>query len=142
MGANIYQKKGVNGTLDLMREISFPEGRLRDQEIESDRPGRANTPAHGRRTAFSSNDAHDHLAQKFASQISDQLLAALNQNSFDRLVLVAEANFLGKLREALDHNLKSKVIQELDRDLGKMGNKEVNDYLNGALDLRQPVAAS
>ena len=50
MGANIYQKKGVNGTLDLMREISFPEGRLRDQEIESDRPGRANTPAHGRRT--------------------------------------------------------------------------------------------
>ncbi len=143
LGANFYQKRGVNGALELVRELAFPEGRLRDQEIESDRPGRANTPGHGRRSAFSAAEsAHDHLAQKFAQTLAQELSSSLHQKAFDQLVLVAEPSFLGLLRSELDGNLKAKVAQELDRDLSKFGQKELSDYLNGALDLRVPAAAS
>jgi protein required for attachment to host cells len=127
-GARIVEH--TRSGLKLIEEIDHAAGRLKDNEIESDRPGRAFSSVGTGRSAYSPHEtAHDHAAQTFASQLAQTLRAARNEHRFDRLVLVAEPRFLGMMRGALDGATAALIHDEAHKDLANVPMHDLHSHL-------------
>jgi protein required for attachment to host cells len=75
----------------------------------------------------------DHLREfdrRFATQIVNELLTLHNEHQSDRLILAAEPQILGVVRNVLSLNqVKSLKVRELAKDLGKFSPPEIHQYL-------------
>jgi protein required for attachment to host cells len=120
----------------LVSEISHDTGRLKDSEIYSDRPGRVfDRTGSGRHAISSEETAHEHDATVFAREIAEKLRVARHQQRFDRLVLVAEPRFLGRLRAALDEQTEALVDTTVGKDLAQVPLHELMPHLRGEVSL-------
>lgn len=135
-GARIFENQGPGQGLRLLENIPNPEGRLRDSEINSDKPGRAFDKFGSARHSMSKEHLpSEQLAMHFAKQLGDRLDKGRSQNQFDRLVLVAEPRFLGELRAALPVHTATLVSATVDRDLGGISDRDVPGHLGEAVRL-------
>ena len=127
-GARILERK--RGGLQLLSEIVHEAGKLKDGEINSDRPGRAFDRTGGGRHAMSSQETpHDHVAGVFARELAETLRAGRLEHRFDRLVLVAEPRFMGMLRGALDGETAALIHDTVGKDLAKVPVDELSSHL-------------
>ena len=118
--AVIYESRGPGIPLANIAELDNPRGRLREREVNSDRPGRAFDRVGGGRHAHSSEeDLADHDARTFASQLVAQLEHGRSRQAFSRLVLVAPPKLLGMLRAALPEALGSLLAATLPKDIAQ-----------------------
>jgi protein required for attachment to host cells len=104
-GARVFESRGPGKGIDLVETIEHPEGRMRDRDIDSDRPGRSFRKDSGdpRRAAMSRKEGpHDRAVSNFARALTDKLQQARMENQYERLVLVAPPRLLGLLRSSLD----------------------------------------
>jgi protein required for attachment to host cells len=74
------------------------------------------------------HDTHS-PAMEFAFEIGLWLEEALKSNSYDRLVLVAAPRMLGDLRKTMSTNVHSHIVAEVNKDLTKMPERELQDEL-------------
>lgn len=121
-GARIIEYAGRSEGLSLVEEIDHAEGRLKNSELETDKPGAASEGGgkpggHGMGNVES---AHDHVAGEFARRLAQTLAAARNEHRVDALYLVAEPRFLGMLRGALDGPTAGLVRDTLPKDLARV----------------------
>jgi protein required for attachment to host cells len=73
---------------------------------------------------------NDHRNEKeFSSEIALWLDNALRSNSYDRLVLVAAPRMLGHLRHAIGHNVQDRIVAQVDKDLTKMPENDLQAEL-------------
>lgn len=130
-------KSGFGRHLILVHEIEHPEGRMRNQDIDSDRPGTASSGGHGtsRRAMQHEETAHEHKASAFAQTIATELSKARAAGKFDSLILVAEPGFLGLLRDALDKATSQTVVDSVNKNLAVEKPNEVAQHLGNALPL-------
>jgi protein required for attachment to host cells len=127
-GARIIEH--TRSGLQLVSEIEHAAGRLKDNEMGSDRPGRAFSSAGTGRSAYSPREtAHDHAAHTFANELAQTLRAARNEHRFERLVLVAEPRFLGMLRGALDDATAALIHDEVHKDLAHVPLHDFQSHL-------------
>lgn len=83
-----------------MEVLEHPEGRLKPQFIDADRPGRSFESAGAKRHAMSREvDPKKHVAIAFAKQVAERLESARIHGEMDRLILIAAPEFLGLLRD-------------------------------------------
>jgi protein required for attachment to host cells len=118
-GARLFENRGPGRDLTLIETIYHPEGMLQNREIETERRGRANQSS-GRmvHNTYDTNlDATDHLAEVFAKHLAVHLDEARRKNAFSKLILVAEARFLGKLKGALSKQTDELIHMTLSKDL-------------------------
>jgi len=116
--------------LRLVSQIDHQAGKLKDGEIESDRPGRGASSAGGGRHGLSQHESsHEHDAQTFARELAEVLRVARNEHRFERLVLVAEPHFLGILRGALDSATSALVHDTVGKDLAHVPLRDLADHL-------------
>lgn len=115
-------------------ELEFPEGRLQDREIVSDRPGRAQRRAQSReRSTFSTAEgAHDHLTEVFARRVAGIIGEARAAGRFSALVLAAEPRFLGRLRRALDPVTRDLVAATVEKSFAALPDRELPRVLGEA----------
>lgn len=133
-GARLFENKGPGKGLDLLREIDHPEGRLKNREIVSDKPGRGYESRGGGHHAYEQErEPTTHVAEQFAKQISGILDEGRNRQAYGRLVLVAEPRFLGNLRSALSRETASMVSATIDKDLGGIESREMAKHLDGVM---------
>lgn len=129
-GAKIYERTRSKRTLRLIAEIHHPEGRLKDRELNSDRPGQSYSSHNPERHSMGkSQSTHAHLAIQFANVLARELEKAWGQNKFDRLVLVSGPVFLGKLRKALNSTLRKKLMGVLDSEWIGVAKGQIVKYL-------------
>lgn len=129
-GARIFENLGPGKGLDLVQEIEHPEGRERNREIDTDRPGRSFQSADARRSSMGrEEDAHERVVADFARQVAAKLEHARTSHAYDRLVLVAAPRFLGLLRGALDDVTTKLVVGSLDKDLAHCKESELGEHL-------------
>lgn len=130
-------KSGFGRHLKLVREIEHPEGRMRNHEIDSDRPGEASAGGRGtsRRSMQHEETAHEHVVSAFAHTVASELSKARAGGAFDKLILVAEPGFLGVLREALDRPTAQLVVDSVKKNLAIELPNEVAQHLGRALPL-------
>ena len=114
--ARVYVHSGPGKGLSLVKEIQHEEGRLRDGDVNADRPGRARD-SHGRRHAMSPAEApHERIAAGFARELAKQLSQHRARGDFDQVLLVAAPHMLGLIREALDAPTRKSVGGSIDKE--------------------------
>jgi protein required for attachment to host cells len=131
-GARMFESRGPGKGLDLVETIEHPEGRLRDRDIVSDRPGRSFRKDSGdpRRASMSRSEGpHDRAVADFARALADKLKHARVENQYERLVLVAPPRFLGLLRSSLDGPTAQLVVGSIDKDLASSKETELIEHL-------------
>ncbi len=64
-------------------------------------------------------------ALSFAHEIADWLDEPARSNDFDRLVLIAAPQTLGELRKILSKPVQMRIVTEVDKDLTKMSDKDL-----------------
>lgn len=65
----------------------------------------------------------------FSHKIADWLDDSAKDGAFDRLVLVAAPQTLGELRQILSNPVQARIVAEVDKDLTKMNEKELQKEL-------------
>ncbi len=116
--ANIYSATHIRGELSKIHEMYCDEARLHEQELNSDRPGRAfDSFGKGRHETSSPSSSKQQLSRKFAREISHYLDKARASSKLKQLILIAEPHFLGVLRASMGKELGKIVIQKISKDL-------------------------
>jgi protein required for attachment to host cells len=129
--ARIFERVGRNGNIAVVLERDEPEARKRTGEIVSDRRGR-NTAAPGiaRHAMDPKTTAHEHLEETFVRGIAREIDHAAAVNRFDELIVIAPPRALGEMRQALSPSARSRVVNEIDKDLVQLNAKQLVDYLD------------
>ena len=136
-GARIFEQQNVAPDLALIERIEHEEGRLRAQDLVSDRQGRADVDHH---TFDSTSDPTKQVEEQFARSLVNKLQSYNQENRFDSLTLVAEDSLLGFLRKLLDSPLQDKVRLEVAKNLGAVSEHEIAARLGDVLLDREPVS--
>jgi protein required for attachment to host cells len=118
------------GPLQELEVLSHPEGRLREQDLASDRPGRTfDSQGAGRHAKEAEVSPKKHEAVVFAGRIAERLEAGRVGHAFDKLALVAPPEFLGLLRDKLSPPLRALVLHELDKNVSRLDPAEIRARL-------------
>lgn len=129
-GAKIFESSGPRSELKLSRKIDHPEGRLQNREIDADRPGQTDSRVgYGRHPKVPEQRAADHLAEEWAKELAQIADRGRKDHAFERLVLVAEPSFLGRLRAALPAHTANLVAATLDKNLIEEGAASIRRHL-------------
>ncbi|MGB7290531.1 MAG: host attachment protein [Candidatus Macondimonas sp.] len=119
--ARLFRAETPRGPLVELEDAVHSAARLQDQELLSDRAGRAfDSQGKHRHGMEAPTDPHDQEAQRFAHELAERLHVHHNAHDFDGLVLVAPPRFLGLLRGALDEQVAKQVLASFDRDLTRI----------------------
>ncbi|HUN25754.1 MAG TPA: host attachment protein [Steroidobacteraceae bacterium] len=136
--ACFYDIAGAEDALQPVGRLTDPEAHLHNRDLTSDRPGRVfdHSPmAAGRRGATAHHGVggerspRKHEAELFARHIAADLEKAQATQQFDRLVIMAAPAFLGLLRAALPHSVRSRVAAEVPKDLAHQPPTAVREHL-------------
>lgn len=134
--AQVYQIKGHGKEIQEIHLFDNPDGRLRNGDFDSDKPGRAFDSLGGGRHAYEKQvDPHMHELKEFASKLSSFITKARNEKQFDELALVAPAQFIGVLRDSLSTHVQEMITKEVHKDLplsitGKARLDQLSEYLD------------
>ena len=110
--------------------LDHPEGRLKSQSMDADRPGRSFESAGMKRHAMSREvDPKKQEAIAFARQVAERLESARRQGEVERLILVAAPEFLGLLRDHMTSELRRMIEEEFSLDLVHMSPHEIRTHL-------------
>ena len=115
--------------LTPVTELSFPEARLREQDIYSDRPGRTFESANDSRSAMEAPNVRDQQQHAFAREICEKLDAGRNRQQFAALMLVAPPAFLGAMRHSMNSQLGKMVEKNVQKNLVMEEESRIRGYL-------------
>ncbi len=126
----VFQASQPTGPIQERESFIHPEGRLLDQELVSDRPGRGfDRLGPGRHAEDPDTTATAQETASFALELARFLLKGRNDGHFDALVLIAAPAFLGALRERLDGQTRERVMLEVDKNLVHLDAAALRGYL-------------
>lgn len=115
--ARLFLSERRFGKWTLIDTLSNPGATLREQEYNSDRPGRAfDRLGKGRHAMSTEESARQHGLQTFAHEIAQHLAKDFSAGRFSRLVLVAEPSVLGLLRRKLSAPLTRALCCEVPKN--------------------------
>jgi protein required for attachment to host cells len=118
---------------DVLNEIQafvHPESRLHEQDLVSDRRGRAfDSAGEGRHAQQEPTSAKQHEAEVFARELVTRLDQSRSRQELDRLVIMAAPQFLGQLREEMPPELQKLVIREVNKNLAQESADDIRRYL-------------
>jgi protein required for attachment to host cells len=124
--------RDLRGRFHAIEEIDFPQGKLRDREIDSDRPGRTHD-SQGSRHALSHHvSPHEHVAEELAREIAKRAREMRLEDRYNELVLVAEPGFLGVLRSAIDEPTAKLMAEAIHHDLAALPIHDLEKHLTRA----------
>ncbi len=133
-GARLFESSGPGKGMQLVEDIPHPEGRLKNHEINADKPGRAFDKVGGGRHSMSKeHEPTEQLSMRFAKSLGDRLDRGRIENRYGNLVLVAEPRFLGELRATLAAPTAALVSATLDKDLIGVENRDLPAHLSAVV---------
>ena len=140
--AQIYEIKAGGKDIKEVYNIENPDGRLKNGQILTDKPGRGfdsmgksigKGSAHAYETMW---DPHTHEQHIFAHKLNEILKKGKEDRAYDELVLIAPPQFLGELKQVLSDNVRKAVTKEIHKDLPPpIHPKERHEQLSKYLDL-------
>lgn len=127
--ARLFEAKTPVKTLTEIMIQDHQEGRLKDSERYSDRPG-SDHGGVGAHQSYDREKAEDPEEERFARDLSDKLDKARHEGRFDNLVLIAPPAFLGTLRHHLSKDCLATVVQSIDKDVVRQEPEAIAKHLN------------
>ncbi len=115
--ARIFAAKKAAGSIEEVSTLTFPEARLHEGDLTTDKGGRSHAPGAGAHGINGEEMHKQDNADRFASLICDDLEIARNQGRFNKLYIVAAPALLGLLRKHQSAPLRQLIAGELDKNL-------------------------
>ena len=129
-GATLFETDGKGKPIHRLQDIPHPQGRLQNQDIDTDKPGRAfDSLGQGRHGMSTEHEPTEEVAMQFARILAELLNKGRTTHAYEKLVLVAEPRFLGMLRAALDPHTAALVVKTVHKDLPEVSEKELASHL-------------
>ncbi len=124
---NVKEKR-----LHLKNNISSSAVRLHNINLGEVRPGRNHESSLFARHGIEPRTEPQHKEKlKFVHDICEFLHQKSNMDEYTNLILIASPEILGELRKNLDKNILSMVIEEMNKDLVHVEEKEVLKHVLG-----------
>lgn len=123
--AKFYTTNAVYSDIAYSFEIECPEGRAKNRELVTDKPGREFVEGGGRHTMDPAHSKVEKEAERFANEIAQQMEKLRVDHLLGQITLVAEPTMLGLLREKLTSNTQELIKKTLNKDLAQMSDEEI-----------------
>lgn len=128
--ARIFVSENRVSPLSELEDFTHTEGRAKDQDIVSDKPGRGfDGVVEGRHGFEKQSDAKHHEAVVFAKRLSDRLEQGRARGEFEAVVLIAAPEFLGILRQQLSNQTARLVVKTVDKNLVQKTEADIRGYV-------------
>jgi len=131
--AKIFELTKKGPKLNLLKTIEKPEGKMRNEDLDSDRPGVTKNRYKGSTNTASltkSMNTKDHNAEVFGKYIVDELDKARKDHQCDKVIFVVESSFKGILTKNLNHNgMKNMVFDIVNKNYINMKEDEISERL-------------
>ncbi len=131
--AKIFELDRKGPTLHLLKTIEKPEGKLRNEEMDSDRPGVTRNRYRGSTNTASltkSQNTKDHNAEIFGKHIVHELDEARKKNQCEKVIFVVESSFKGILSKNINHNgMKNMVFDIVNKNYINLKEDEISERL-------------
>ena len=128
-------------TLDPLTERMdriHPASRAKVSELVSGARGATAAGPGGSRSAYDRHsDPHRVEVERFAREMADLLREGLTARSYERLILIAPARFLGALRSEIDSEVARRVVAEVPRDFSMRPTHEMARLVGDAVRAQQ-----
>lgn len=132
--AKIFCVNGIGKEIKKVHDLDHPESRQKGSDLVSDRPGRAYDRVGAGRHAVGRNPlVHEH--QVFAQEVCELLRKGFDEGAFENVALIASPDFLGEIRLSLTDQVKTRVVNSIDKDIASVDDKECVDLMCRYLDL-------
>jgi protein required for attachment to host cells len=117
--AQVFIQTKSNGPLIEIKSMEHRESRLRNLDIDSDKPGRTQ---HGTRNGMRGSmeprtTPKETERRLFAREVAECLSQIAFENPSNDIILVAPPQFLGLLRPLLPRHIASRIMRTIDKDL-------------------------
>ncbi len=131
-GASLFERTSKDD-IRRVQDIPHSKGRLKNQDIDTDKPARSfDRFGQGRHATGSEQEPTEHIAEQFARDLADLLNKGRIEHAYTSLILVSGPAFLGQLLKALDANTAANVTKTIDKNLPDINERELAGYLDGA----------
>ena len=127
--ARFFKAKTPVRSIEEILDHPHREGRQKNSEIYTDRPGSNHGGAGGYQTYDRETDEDPENA-RFARELGEYLSKARHKGRFDKLILVAPPKFLGVLRNHLSKECLGAVMKSIDKDLVREDAAAIARHLN------------
>lgn len=129
--ARIFTVDSDRSPLNEIETMAHPEGRMHEQNMVSDMPGKDKGKGGGGDHAFQEKvEPKKEEMIEFAKRVTDYLDDARKANDLNKLILVAAPEFLGELRNHLSKETSEKIIYELDKNLAQHDVEDIRKHLS------------
>jgi protein required for attachment to host cells len=129
--ARIFTADSSHSPLNEIETMAHPEGRMHEQNMVSDMPGKDSGKGGGGDHAFQEKiEPKKQEMIEFAKRIADYLDDARKANKLNKLILVAAPAFLGELRTHLSNETSEKIVFELDKNIAHHSVEDIHKHLS------------
>ncbi|MDX1353717.1 MAG: host attachment protein [Thiomicrorhabdus sp.] len=125
-----------NSASELIETENFfhYEGLLHEGDLVSDSPGRSSDGVGSGNHAYTTEvSPKEQESIDFSKRIAKQLNDELNQNKFDKLLVIAAPSFLGALRNAFSKGLEKHIVFSLGKNVVSQTPQEIRKHLPHSL---------
>ncbi len=128
--ARIFSAENSQADLIEIETLFHPEGRLHEQNMDSDLPGKnSGSQGAGGHAYSDENSPKEQEEINFALRVANHLSDELNQNKYERLYMVAAPAFLGDLRNAISTRVEKHVAFSLGKNIVTLSPEDIRAYL-------------
>jgi protein required for attachment to host cells len=131
--ARFFTVDSPEGELQEIQLLEHDVAREKSAALASDRPGRSfDSGGQGRHAMSTSVEPKEQESIRFAKEIAEHINTACREGSYNHLVVVAGAHFLGLLRESV-HTPEQFRVTEINKNLGQYDAREIRTHLPARL---------
>lgn len=128
--ARVFTLDSTHSSLKEIETMAHPEGRIHEQDMVSDQPGK------DAGKGGSGDHAYQEIVEPkkqemivFAKRVADYLNDARKANKINKLSIIAAPAFLGELRTHLSSETSKKIVLELDKNLAHHSVEDIRQHL-------------
>ena len=134
----VFYKDTDTDKFKFVQRMTDPNGKLKESELDSDRPGRTNSGGMSISNSLDRTFHHHELeAKEFAKKIAVSVTEAARDGRVNELVLACEPHFLGLLRSALPDSIKSLVKEEINHEYTYGSDEAIRGQILNAIEKRR-----
>ena len=123
-------KAEKSSAIHEVEDLSHPEGRLHEQDLTSDLPGKDTDKGGVGKHAFQDQvEPKQQEAIDFAKRIARHLDESYSDKKFERLMVIAAPSFLGTLRHQFSDEISQRICFELDKNITTHSVDDIRKHL-------------
>ena len=127
--ARFFTIDSSNSPLHEIKTMAHPEGRLHEQDMVSDLPGKNSGTTDSNHAYQQTIDPKQEEIIVFSKRITDYLEDARKANKIRNLYIVAAPSFLGELRKDMSTEINKMISFELDKNLTQHNLEDIRKHL-------------